>query len=233
MSMSQNPYAYPSRVGVRPTAALSQAFLTQAFIYMFLGLLVTTVVGVFAAGLSTATLVGLAIPVLIVQLVVALGLMFALRAMPATIGMLLFFVYSALMGLTMGIVLQAYALGSVLAAGASASAVFGGAAFYGAVTKRDLTQIGGYLFMGLIGLVVASVVNLFVGWTWLSFGISVAGVLIFTVLTAYDVQRIQRGDVAAWAGSMEKGAVMAAFKLYLDFINLFFFLLRLFGSARD
>ena len=86
--------------------------------------------------------------------------------------------------------------------------------------------------MGLIGLIVASLVNLFVGWTWLSFAISVVGVVIFTALTAYDVQQIQRGDVAAWTGSMEKGAVMGAFKLYLDFINLFFMLLRLFGSRR-
>ena len=73
---------------------------------------------------------------------------------------------------------------------------------------------------------------MFIGWTWLSFGISVVGVVIFTALTAYDVQKIQRGDVAAWTQSMEKGAVMGAFKLYLDFINLFFLLLRLFGSSR-
>ena len=74
--------------------------------------------------------------------------------------------------------------------------------------------------------------NVLVGWSWLSFGVSVAGVVIFTALTAYDVQKIQRGDMAAWAGSMEKGAVMGAFHLYLDFINLFFLLLRLFGSSR-
>jgi hypothetical protein len=110
--------------------------------------------------------------------------------------------------------------------------VFGAAAIYGAVTKRDLSNLGGYLFMGLIGLVVASVVNMLVGWSFLSFGISAAGVLIFTVLTAYDVQQIQSGAVAAWAGAMEKGAVMGAFKLYLDFINLFFMLLRLFGDRR-
>jgi FtsH-binding integral membrane protein len=86
--------------------------------------------------------------------------------------------------------------------------------------------------MGLVGLIVAMFVNVFVGGTLLSFGISVAGVVIFTILTAYDVQQIQSGAVAAWAGAMEKGAVMGAFKLYLDFINLFFMLLRLFGDRR-
>ena len=86
--------------------------------------------------------------------------------------------------------------------------------------------------MGLIGIIVASLVNMFIGWDTLSFVISVAGVVIFTALTAYDVQQIQSGNVAAWAGTMEKGAVMGAFKLYLDFINLFFMLLRLFGNSR-
>jgi FtsH-binding integral membrane protein len=125
-----------------------------------------------------------------------------------------------------------YDLGSVVAAGSAAAAVFGAAAVYGAVTKRDLSNIGAYLFMGLIGLIVAMFVNVFVGGTLLSFGISAAGVVIFTVLTAYDVQQIQSGAVAAWTGAMEKGAVMGAFKLYLDFINLFFMLLRLFGNRR-
>ncbi len=231
--MMYNRYAPPSTVGVRPDARLAQAFLTQAFTFMFLGLLLTTGVGVLAAGLPVSTLRGLVLPAIVGQLVLVLALSFALPRIPATVGMLLFFAYAATMGVTIGMVLQFYALGSVLAAGSSAAAVFGGAAIYGAVTKRDLSRIGAYLFMGLIGLIVAMVVNMFVGWSWLGFGISLAGVVIFTVLTAYDVQQIQRGNMAAWAGSMEKGAVMGAFHLYLDFINLFFFLLRLFGSARD
>ena len=86
--------------------------------------------------------------------------------------------------------------------------------------------------MALVGLVVASVVNLFLRSDTLGFIVSWAAVLIFTVLTAYDVQRIQRGDFAAWAGTMEKGAVIGAFHLYLDFINLFFALLRIFGGSR-
>ncbi|MBP1704790.1 MAG: hypothetical protein H6Q36_529 [Chloroflexi bacterium] len=234
--MSMNPYLTPSQLGVRPAAQLSTGFLTQAFFWMFIGLLVTTGIGVAVAGLpeeTLASLFGLWLPIVIVQLVVAFTLSLGIRRISATLGLLLFFVYAALTGVTLAVVLLAYELGSVLAAGSAAAAVFGGAALYGAVTRRDLTSLGAYLFMGLIGIIVASLVNVFIGWDWLSFGISVLGVVIFTGLTAYDVQRIKNGDVAVWAGSMEKGAVMAAFSLYLDFINLFFMMLRLFGNTRS
>ena len=232
--MIQNTYA-PSQLGVRPDARLAQAFLTQSFFWMFLGLLVTTGVGFLISSLPEETLfkyAGLALPLLLVQLVVAFVLGLAIRRIPATVGLLLFFVYAAITGVTLGFILLTYELGSIVAAGSSAAAVFGAAAIYGTVTKRDLAGLGRYLFMGLVGLLVAMLVNVLLGWSWLSFGISVAGVVIFTALTAYDVQKIQRGDYAAWAGSMEKGAVFGAFHLYLDFINLFFMLLRLFGNTR-
>lgn len=237
--MMQNPsgrFVAPSQVGVRPDARLAQAFLTQSFFWMFLGLLVTTGVGFLVSSLPEETLfryAGLALPLLLVQLVVAFVLSLAIRRISATVGLLLFFVYAAITGVTLGFVLLAYELGSIVAAGSSAAAVFGAAAIYGTVTRRDLSGLGPYLFMGLVGIIVASLVNAFIGWQWLSFGVSVLGVVVFTALTAYDVQQIQRGDVAAWTGSMEKGAVMGAFKLYLDFINLFFMLLRLLGNSRD
>lgn len=237
--MIQNPsgrYLSPTQVGVRPDARLAQAFLTQSFFWMFLGLLVTTGVGFLITSVPVETLSrydGLALPLFLVQLVVAFVLSLAIRRISATVGLLLFFVYAAITGVTLGFVLLTYEIGSIVTAGSSAAAVFGAAAIYGAVTKRDLSSLGRYLFMGLVGLLVAMLVNLFVGWNWLSFGISVAGVVIFTALTAYDVQKIQRGDYAAWAGSMEKGAVFGAFHLYLDFINLFFMLLRLFGNGRS
>ena len=112
----------------------------------------------------------------------------------------------------------------------SASAMFGAAAVYGAVTKRSLTNLGGILFMGIIGLLVAMVLNIFLKSTELSWLISIIGVVLFTALTAYDVQRIQSGDLAARLGSIEKAAVVGALQLYLDFINLFLFFLRLFGG---
>jgi FtsH-binding integral membrane protein len=111
--------------------------------------------------------------------------------------------------------------------------MFGAASLYGAVTKRSLASIGGYAFMGLIGIVIASVVNgLLLHSTGMSFAISIIGVLVFVALTAWDVQKISRGDMAAMTGSMEKGAVIGALHLYLDFINIFLFLLRLSGGRR-
>jgi hypothetical protein len=233
--MTMNRYSTPSQLGVRPATQLSAAFLTQSFFWMFVGLLLTTGVGALVATLTDAQLTdlsGLALPLIVGQLAIALAFGFAIRRIPATVGLLLFFTFAAITGVTVGFVIRLYTEASVLAAGATSASIFGAAAFYGAVTKRSLVGFGPYLFMGLIGLVVASLVNMFVGWTWLSFGLSVAVVVIFTILTAYDVQRIQRGDFAAFTGSMEKGAVFGAFHLYLDFINIFFALLRLFGNRR-
>ena len=225
----------PSQLGVRPAAALSAAFLTQAFLWMFLGVLVTTGVGFWVTRLSESSLQrlsGLFFPVILLQLGIAIGLSFAIRRISATLGLGLFFLYAALTGVTIGFILLIYPITSVAAAGIGTAAIFGGAAFYGSVTKRDLTSLGAYLFMALIGLVAASLVNLFLRSDGLSYLVSWAAVVIFTALTAFDVQRIQRGDVAAWAGTMEKGAVMGAFRLYLDFINLFLALLRILGGRR-
>lgn len=226
----------PSQLGVRPAVALSTAFLSQAFLWMFLGLLVTTGVGFLVSQMSETSLIklsGFFLPLLFVQLGIAFGLGLAIKRISATVGLLLFFAYAAITGITLGFALLVYTTASVAAAGLSAAAVFGGAAFYGTVTKRDLTSIGAYVFMALIGLIVASFVNLLLlHSSTLSLLVSYAAVVIFTILTAYHVQRIQRGDIAAWAGTMEKGAVMGAFLMYLDFINLFFALLRIMGSSR-
>jgi FtsH-binding integral membrane protein len=136
-------------------------------------------------------------------------------------------------GITIGLIVSVYTTASVATAFLSASAMFGGAAIYGAVTKRSLAGLGGILFVGLIGLVAAMVINIFVGWESLNVLISIVGIVIFTALTAYDVQKIQNGSLAAYTGSMEKGAVLGALSLYLDFINLFLFFLRLFGGSRS
>ena len=154
----------------------------------------------------------------------------AINRISATAALGLFFVYAATLGITIGAIVFAYTQASVVTAFVSASAMFGAAAVYGATTKRSLAGLGGYLFMGLIGILVASVLNIFLGWDSLNWIISVVGVVIFTALTAYDVQKIQSGALAAQTGSMEKAAVIGALQLYLDFINLFLFFLRLTGS---
>jgi FtsH-binding integral membrane protein len=234
MNQSQFPgqYASPSTLGVKPDARLQTAFLTQAFVWMFAGLLVTA--GVAWLVQSNAQLLDFAAGnffiLFIVQLGLVIGISAAISRISATLALGLFFVYAASLGITIGLIVSAYTGASVATAFLSASAMFGAAALYGATTKRSLTGLGGILFMGVIGILVASVLNIFLNSGPLSFIISIVGVVIFTALTAYDVQRIQAGDLAARTGSMEKAAVIGALHLYLDFINIFLFMLRIFGS---
>ena len=228
------PGAAPSQLGVQPSTALAQRLLTHAFGWMFAGLLLTA--GVAVAVQSSPTLTGFAQRNIFLLFIGQLGLVFvisgAIGRLSATAALALFFVYAASLGLTLGLIVQYYTGGSVATAFLSASAMFGAAAVYGATTKRSLASLGGILFMGLIGLIVASVLNLFLHSSQMSWIISLVGVGLFTALTAYDVQRIQTGDIAAATGSLEKGAVIGALRLYLDFINLFLFMLRLMGGRR-
>ena len=217
-----------------PDARTQQALLTQAFLWMFVGLAVTAGVAYFVQ--SNARLLEFAgsywFILLIGQFILAMGISFGIRRISATAALGAFFVYAASLGLTIGLIVSFYTTGSVATAFLSASAMFGAAAIYGHVTKRSLARLGGLLFMGVIGLLVASVINIFLLNDTVSWVISIIGVVIFTALTAYDVQRIQNGDLAVYTGSVEKAAVLGALHLYLDFVNLFLFLLRLFG-ARD
>jgi FtsH-binding integral membrane protein len=237
--MTSNPLT-PSQLGVRPAPALVQQLLVGAFGWMFAGLLLSA---------GVAYLVGTNVQLLqtvsqwwfllfIAQIALVMVISAGIRKLSATAALGLFFIYAASMGLTLGVIVWAYLQtpgGSTAVASAflSASAMFGAAAIYGGVTKRDLTKLGGILFMGLIGLIVASIVNLFLGSSQINWIISVLGVVLFTAITAWDVQRISRGDLAAVTGSPEKGAVLGALSLYLDFINLFLFMLRLFGGSRS
>ena len=224
--------ATPQTLGVVPDARLQAAFLQHAFLWMFLGLLVTAAVAFVVQSnerlLSFGN--GAYFLLFIGQIALVVAITGAINRISASTALALFFVYAATLGVTMGVIVSYYTTASVATAFVSASAMFGAAAVYGVVTKRSLANLGGYLFMALIGLLVAMVVNIFVGSSTLGFVISIGGVLLFTVLTAYDVQRIQAGAFAAATGSMEKAAVVGALSLYLDFVNLFLFMLRLFGG---
>lgn len=233
--MNQQQFGAPSRLGVRPSTQLAAGFVTQSFVWMFLGLLVTA--GVSWTVASNERLVALVsgafLPLVIAQFAIVIGLSFLMRRLSAMVALFLFFVYAALTGVTFAGIFLAYDLGTISYAFLSASAMFGGAAVFGAVTQRDLSALGRFFMMGLIGIIAASLLN---GLVFRSsggdFAISIAGVLLFAGLTAYDIQRIKSGDLAAWLGSMEKASVMGALRLYLDFINLFLMFLRLFGSRR-
>ena len=224
--------ASPATLGVVPDARLAQAFLTQAFAWMFAGLLLTA--GVAAVVRSNEALLNFAegnfFLLFIAQIGIVVVISGAIKRISATAALGLFFVYAASLGITIGLIVASYTTGSVVTAFLSASAMFGAAAIYGHVTKRSLAKLGSILFMGLIGLLVAMVLNIFLASSAVTFAISIVGVLLFTALTAYDVQRIQSGAIAAYTGSMEKAAVIGALQLYLDFINIFLFLLRLLGG---
>jgi FtsH-binding integral membrane protein len=156
-----------------------------------------------------------------------------IHAMRASTAQMLFWAFSALMGLSLSYVFLAYTGASIARTFFIAAATFAGMALYGYTTKRDLSAIGSFLIMGVVGLIIASIVNIFLQSSALHWTISLIGVLVFTGLTAYDAQRIKEmyyaGDGAEVA---TKKAVMGALQLYLDFINLFVFLLQFLGDRR-
>ena len=236
--MTSNPLT-PSQLGVRPAPALVQQLLVGAFGWMFAGLLLSAGVA-YLVGTNVQLLQTISqwwFLLFIAQIALVMVISAGIRKLSASAALGLFFIYAATMGLTLGVIVWAYLQtpgGSTAVASAflSASAMFAGAAVYGAVTKRELAKMGGILFMALIGLIVASLVNFFLHSTAVDWVISIAGVLIFVGLTAYDVQRITRGDYAAFTQSKEKASVLAALHLYLNFINLFLFMLRIFGGNR-
>jgi FtsH-binding integral membrane protein len=234
-----NPYASPATAGdptitaVKPDARLAAAFLSQAFLWMFVGLLVSAGVAYWVT--QSEALTSFAEGNLFFLFIAQLGIVFAIglfiNRINATVALGLFFVYAASLGLTIGLIVSSYSTTAVATSFISASAMFGAAAVYGTVTKRSLSSLGGILLMGLVGIIVASIINIFLGSEAISWLISLAGVAIFTALTAYDVQKIQQGALVGMTGSMEKAAVLGALRLYLDFINLFLFTLRLFGGG--
>ncbi len=224
----------PSQLGVRPAPELANTFLVQSFGWMFAGLLLTA--GIAAVVSMNDSLIASVARswwlFLIGQVVLGIGIQALLPRMSATLALGLFFVFAATMGLTVGVIVSLYKVESVITSFLGASAMFGAAAIYGATTKRNLNSIGGFLFMGMIGLIVASVVNIWLGNSVFGWVIALIGVVVFTVYTAYDVQKISYGDYAASLGSVEKASVLGAIHLYINFINIFLFLLRLTGGRR-
>ena len=152
--------------------------------------------------------------------------------------LILFILYSVLTGISLSFILLVYTSSSVLGCFLSAAAMFGVMAVMGYTTNKDLTSFGRIMFMGLIGIVIASLINIFLRSDTMDYIISFIGVMVFTGLTAYDVQKLKQiGEGTEYEGApvveVKKRSIMGALTLYLDFLNLFLFLLRLFGSRRD
>jgi uncharacterized protein len=214
------------------------AFLRSVYGWMCVGLLITAGVAFAVASSQTFIETLLLNRVLIwIILFAQLGLVFYLSArvdkVAPTTAAGLFLIYSALVGVTSSVILLIYTAASVTSTFVIAASMFAVMAGFGTLTKRSLAGWGQFLFMGLIGLVVAMIVGFFWQNDALQFVISVVGVLVFTGLTAWDAQRLKQMAVALPDGRVGSYAVVGALSLYLDFINLFFMLLRLVGGRRD
>jgi FtsH-binding integral membrane protein len=218
------------------------SFVRSVYNWMAIGLGLTGVVAYGVANSPGVTEVIFGSQLIFFGLIIAqLAMVFMISAriqrMQASTATMLFIVYSALNGATLSSIFLAYTQSSITSTFFICAATFTACSVYGWTTRRDLTTMGGFLTMGLIGIVIASVVNMFFQSGAVSTIVSYVGVLVFVGLTAYDTQEIknmalsQPADIDA--GAVRKGAILGALKLYLDFINLFLMLLRIFGSGRD
>lgn len=218
-----------------------RAHMNKVYGQMSVAMLITAGVA-FAVGTSPAMVGAIFMtPLKWVVMFAPLVMVFAFGAvinrLSAAAAQLFFYVYSALMGLSLSFIFAVYTSTSIFSTFLATAAAFAGLSLYGYTTKRDLSGFGSFLMMGLIGLIVASLINIFLGSPAVAFAISAIGVLLFAGLTAYDTQSIkgeylahaQVGD-AEWLG---KSSVMGALRLYMDFINLFMFLLQFLGSQRE
>ncbi len=218
----------------------STIFLAKVFNWMAIGLGLTGIVAYLTASSGIAMQI-VSSPLLMVLVLAELGMVFFLSArvdkLQASTATGLFIGYAVLNGVTLSTIFLAYTRSSIAGTFFITAAMFGAMAVYGLVTKRDLSGFGSFLFMGLIGILVASLVNMFFQSSAMSWVISMVGVLVFTGLTAYDVQRIksigEQGIMTQGEEMVRKGSIMGALALYLDFINLFLMMLRFFGGSRD
>jgi len=240
--MPQYPMT-PDAVLATPYSAEERvtSFLRSVYGWMCAGLAITALVAWYVASSPTLVQTLVRTPFLALGLMVAqLGLVgvlsFRVQRMAASTAAALFIAYSALTGVTMSFILLAYTRESVSSTFMVAAATFGSMALYGTVTKRSLAGWGQFLFMGLIGVVIASVVGMFWQSDGLQFVLGFCGVIVFTGLAAYDAQRLKAMALAipsgAGSGGSSSYAVVGALTLYLDFINLFLMLLRFLGDRR-
>ncbi|MCT4624199.1 MAG: Bax inhibitor-1/YccA family protein [Schleiferiaceae bacterium] len=224
------------------SAIMPKTFVSNVMVLMSLGLLISAALAYMFGNsaelfgmlynLETGGRTGLGWIVMLAPLGLVLGLGAGLQRFSSNTLILLFLVFAALMGMSLSSIFVVYSASSITLTFLIAAGMFGTMAVAGYVTNTDLSKMGSILFMGLIGIIIASVVNWFLGSAQLDYIISFLGVLIFTGLTAYDMQKIkQMGMTVGHQGELaRKMAVMGALSLYLDFINLFLFLLRFFGN---
>ncbi len=217
----------------------SSVFLAKAFNWMAIGLGITGLVAWLTTASGIVYMMNQTLLMLLVfaELGLVMFLSFRVNKMSPAAATGTFIGYSALNGLTFSVIFLAYTQATIAATFFITAGMFGAMSIFGLVTKRDLSGMGSFMFMGLIGIVIASVVNIFLNSPAIYWAISYIGVVVFLGLTAYDVQKIkqmgEQGIMQAGEDAIRRGAIMGALTLYLDFINLFLMLLRIFGGSRD
>jgi len=229
------------------TQALSKTFLASVFSWMFAALAITSVLAYYFGlnpdlqGMLQSTdelgrihTTGLGFIIMLSPLAFILVISFGFQRLSYPALLFIFLLFSAVMGMSLSSIFLVYKLGSIVSTLAAASGMFGLMAVVGYTTKTDLTKFGSIMMMGLFGIVIASVINMFVGSSGMQYLISCIGVLVFTGLTAYDVQKLKNigAGVEFGEASTSKLVIMGALNLYMDFINLFLMLLNLFGDRK-
>jgi uncharacterized protein len=226
------------------SSAMSKTFIASVFSWMFAALAITSVVAYYfgnsmelitmlvnpqVGGLTTLGYV-----VMFAPLAFVLVMSFGFNRISYPVLLFLFLLYSAVMGMSLSFIFLAYTSGSIFSTFIAASAMFGVMSVVGYTTKTDLTNFGSIMMMALVGIVIASLINMFMHSDTMDYIISFVGVLVFTGLTAYDVQKLKNigAGVEFGTASTSKLVIMGALNLYMDFINLFIMLLRLFGDRK-
>ncbi|MCU0372860.1 MAG: Bax inhibitor-1/YccA family protein [Ignavibacteria bacterium] len=238
-----NNYNQPF-TGTRPvetaqTNELARKFMLVVYNWMTLGLGLTAVVsfGIARTGFVNVIMSNQMLfwILLILQLIIVFAISFAMNKIPAIVATGLFFVYAFLTGVTFSVLFLVYTSSSIAFTFFICAAMFASVSVFGYITKMDLTRIGGFLMMGLFGLIIASVVNIFLQSSTIYWITSYVGVIVFVGLTAWDTQKIKNMGMFLDSNSEtgKKAAIFGALMLYLDFINLFLYLLRFMGSRKD
>lgn len=220
------------------TSNVTSQFFQKVYSWMFIGLILSTFFAILVISIPALTefifsnmIIFFAL--IIVELILVITLVAALNKISSSTARILFIIYSILNGLTISVILLAYTGASVIATFLVAALMFGTMALWGFFTDRDLSKLGPILFMALIGIVISLIVNFFMKSPMFDLIISFIGVILFTLLTAYDNQYLKRMSTKIRGKeTISKFAIIGALKLYLDFINLFLFLLRFLGKRR-
>jgi len=239
MNYDQSNLTPPPYVGGQAVVRQTNAVLKRVYLRMFLGLLVSAFCALGVASSESALMFFFGNKIVFWGMLIAMfamAILIPVRMMKMSSGMVmaLFFLYSALMGCWLAPIFLAYRLGTIVYTLFITAGTFGAMSVYGYFTKTDLSKIGSFLMMALFGLIITCIVNIFVGSSTLDWIISIVGVLIFIGLTAWDTQQVKQLAAANLDPVLaDKLATMGAMNLYLDFINLFLFLLRIFGGNRD